>query len=364
LLNRKIEFLPSKQEIERRQINKIGFTRPELCVMLAYAKMDIYNSIVNSDFINDEYFESELFAYFPKLMQEKFKKEIKGHQLRKEIIATQITNLVVNRAGITFISQICQDSGFSVPDVVRSFIIACDSFRLREVWEEIEGLTGKVSPEVQYQMFLNSNKLLERSITWLLRHQAKGSISKNVERFRKIADELLGILSKVMASASQESFERKVERYCGNNVDRKLATKVASMDPLASAFDIAEISAESKFDIEVIAKLYFAVGTRFSLKWLRSRVSNMTFENQWQRLSSKTILEDIYTYQMKISKLVVEFNHGKKDICENKSIENWVESVSFLVERFDNFISELKMNPNPDISVFVVALNRLKPLVG
>lgn len=364
LLNRKIEFLPSKQEIERRQMNKIGFTRPELCVMLAYAKMDIYNSILTSDFINDEYFESELMAYFPKLMQEKFANEIKNHQLRKEIIATQITNLVVNRAGITFVSQICQDSGFSISDVVKNFIIACDSFRLREIWSEIEQTTGKVSPEIQCQMFLNSNKLLERSIMWLLRQQVKGPIAKNVDRFKKISDKLLGILDKVLASASQESFERKIERYCLNKVERNLATKIASMDPLASAFDIAEISAESKFDIEIIAKLYFAVGTRFSLKWLRSKISSISFENQWQRLSSKTILEDIYTYQLKISKAIVDSNCNNKEICENQSIENWTKSASFLIERFDNFISELKLNPNPDISVFVVALNRLKPLVS
>ncbi len=363
-LNRKIEFLPSRKEIDKRQIDKIGLTRPELCVMLAYSKMDIYNHVLASSLVKDKYFEQELFSYFPKAMQEQFADEISNHQLRNEIIATQITNFVVNRIGITFINQICQDSGFGVADVVKSFIIACDSFRLREVWEEIEGFDGKIASHIQMPMFLSANKLLERSVMWLLRNQSKGHVSSIVTRFRKIADELSGVLSQVLAQASRESFERKIERYHLNNVNRKLAGKIAAMDPVASAFDIAEISAASNFDLKTIAKIYFAVGTRFSLKLLRSKVSKLTLENHWQKLSSKTILEDLYSYQMRIAKRIVDYSCNDKNFCESNSLDNWIKSVDFLVERYDGFISELKVQPNPDLAVFIVALNRLKPLVN
>ncbi|NBV05794.1 MAG: NAD-glutamate dehydrogenase [Proteobacteria bacterium] len=362
-LNRKIEFLPSKKDLDKRQTERIGMTRPELCVMLAYSKMDIYKSLLTSDLLKDKYFEHELFSYFPKAMQKKFSDELISHQLRNEIIATQLTNFVVNRAGITFVSQLCQESGFAIDDVVKSFIIACDSFRLREIWEKIEKLDGKVVPQVQAQMFLASGKLLERSTMWLLRNKSKGEITPVITRFRKIADELSAVIIQVLAQASLESFERKIERYCLNNVDRKLAEKIAAFDPLASVFDIAEISAASNFDLKTIAKLYFAVGTRFSLKWLRSKVSAMSYDNHWQKLSSKTILEDLYSYQMKIAKSVVEESSKDKILSESDSLENWIKKVDFLVERFDQFISELKVHPNPDISVFVVALNRLKPLV-
>ncbi len=364
LLNRKIEFLPARKEIDKRQNDRLGMTRPELCVMLAYSKMDIYNALLTSNLLKDKYFEHELFSYFPKLMQKKFADEISSHQLRNEIIATQITNFVVNRAGITFINQLCQDSGFAINDVVKNLVIACDSFRLREIWEEIESFDGKVSPQIQAQMFLSAGKLLERSVLWLLRNQSKGAISPVITRFRKIADELSAILSEVLAQASRESFERKISRYCLNNVERKLAEKIAALDPLASVFDIAEISAASNFEIKVIAKVYFAVGNRFSLKWLRSKAASINYTNHWQKLSGKTILEDLYSYQMKIAKSIVDSSRNDKILCENESMSNWIKKSDFLVERFDNFISELKSQTNPDLSVFVVALNRLKPLVN
>lgn len=364
LLNRKVEFLPSKKEIEKRQVDKVSLTRPELCVMLAYAKMDIYNKILASNLVKDEYFETHLFSYFPKLMQEKFAAEIENHQLRKEIIATQITNFVVNRMGITFLRQICQDSGFDVVDVVKSFIIAADAFSIEKIWSEAESLDGKSNFEVQMKMFLSPNKLLERSVVWLLRNQTSGKISQTITRFKKIADELFGLFPEVLAQASRESFEKKVNYYLENKVDKKLATRLASMDPASSTFDIAEICAISKFDLKSIAKIYFTVGTRFSLKWMRSRIADLNFENHWQRMSAKTILEDVYFYQMKIAKAIVDFSCNDKKICEINSVNAWVEKYKFNVERFDGFVTELKSQTNPDLAVFVVALNRLKSLVN
>ncbi len=364
LLNRKVEFLPSKKDIEKRQVNKIGLTRPELCVMLAYAKMDIYNSLLGSDLVKDPYFEKDLFAYFPKLMQEKFADQIRNHQLRNEIIATQITNMVVNYGGIAFINQLCHDSGFSIPDVVKGFVVVFDAFRLREICKEIEDLDKKVSAETQLQMFLSAGKLRERSILWLLRHNQKGDLASIIARFRKICDDLSSMLPNVLAQASVESFERKIAKFTANNVDRKLAVKVAAFDPVASAFDIAEIAASSKIDLETIAKIYFAIGTRFSLKWMRSKVSNLSSDNYWQRLSAKTILEDLYFYQAKIAQRVVNFSCENKNLCQIESVEKWAETMQFLVDRFDNFVADLKAQPNLDLSFFIVALNRLKPLVS
>jgi len=364
LLNRKIEFLPSAKEIAKKQMDHVGLTRPELCVMLAYSKMDIYNKILASKLIDDEYFTEELFAYFPKLMQKKFADEIKNHQLRREIIATQITNFVVNRVGISFVNQMVQESGFDVVAVVKSLIITCDSFGLRKVWEDVENVDKTVASHIQMQMFLSAHKLLERSMSWLLHNKASGDLTTIVTRFKKIVSELSKILTQVLAEASRDSYERKVERYVLNNVEASLARKIAAMDPIASAFDITEISAKSKFDIKAIAKIYYAVGTRFSLKWLRSKLTELSADGYWQKLSSKTIIEDLYLFQMKIAQEIVDSNCKKDDICDIESMQSWIEKSKLLVERYDNFILDLKAHPNPDMSMFVVALNRIKPLVN
>ena len=360
MLNRKIEFLPSKNEIEKLQNNKQGLTRPQLSVMLAYAKMEIYNALLQSNLTSDRYFEKDLFSYFPVILQQKLAYEISNHQLKKEIIATQITNFVVNRVGITFVGRICQDSGFEISEVVKCLIIAYDSFRLNESWLKIEQLDGKIDLDLQISMFLSANKLLERSIMWLLHNQINSDISSAVLRFQSIADEISVDLPLVLAQASKESFQRKIDHYCLHQVEHNLATKIASLDPIASSYDIAEIASLSKLDIKTIATIYFAVGNRLSLKWLRNRVAKIPLTNYWQKLASKTLLEDLYFYQRQISKMVVEFNKNNTNI--DSFLTQWEQNYQFLITRFDKFIAEIKNESNPDLAMFIVALNRIKPL--
>lgn len=364
-LNRAVEFLPTNKDIIKRQVEKIGMTRPELCVMLAYSKMDLYPQILASDLPKDPYFAPELFKYFPTLMQKNFKEEIENHQLRPEIIATALTNSIVNKAGITFVNQIVSDTGFSPVDVVRNFIIVCDVFELDEIWDEIEQLGAKITPETKSKMFATINKILERSVVWLLRHQQRIDTKTAIIKYGAMVKQLLDILDDILASASRSSFDNKVEIYSAANVPTELAKKIAALDPLASTFDITEIATKSDFNIKTIARIYFEIGTRLNLKWIRVKVNGIIADNYWQKLSLKSILEDLYFYQMRLSSQIVQFSCANKSSCEpDKSIEFWIKSHQNVVERYDNFIAELKEQTNPDLSVFVVALSRVRTLVS
>jgi glutamate dehydrogenase len=364
-LNRQVEFLPTNKDITKRQADKIGMTRPELCVMLAYSKMDLYPQILASKLVKDSYLAPDLSNYFPKLLQEKFPDEIKHHQLRSEIIATSLTNSIINKAGITFVNKIASNTGFSPVDIVRSYIIVCDSFSLDEVWSEIDQLSSKVPADIRIQMLSSINKLLERGVVWLLRHQQKATISTAIIRYGSIIKQLYEILDDILASASRDSFNEKVKRYSKAHVPMELSKQVASMDPLASSFDIAEIASQSDFNIKIIAKIYFEVGTRFDLKWLRSRVAATNVDSYWKKLSLKTILEDLYNYQMKIAEQVVDYSCANKDSCPAEiSLDYWIENHSFMVQRYDSFIVELKEEQlNLNLSMFVVALNRVRALI-
>lgn len=361
-LNREIEFLPSSKTIDRRQIDKIGMTRPELCVMLSYSKMYIYNKLLNSDLVQDEYFTKYLLGYFPNVMQKEFIDEIKSHQLRKEIITTQVTNIIVDRAGMMFVDQISQETGFGVSEVVKCFIIATESFGLHEIWKEIESLNGETDSNSIHEMFLDSIRLLERSVKWLLKRQNNNSIDDEIKKYKKTADDLFGFLDLVLAKAAKQDFNNKVNNLTERNIPNKLARKIAAMDPIASTFDIWELSINSSFDLNTIAKIYFEIGTRLYLKKLRIKVSDLALDNYWQKLSAKAVFDELYSYQTMIAKKVVEYSCKNTESCKIDSVENWINSVSFVVNRYDNFINDLESQINPDLSVFIVALNRLKPL--
>ncbi len=366
LLNRKVEFLPSQKQIDKKQSDKVGMSRPELCIMLSYSKMDLYNNLINSSLVKDKYFEKMLFSYFPKVLQKDFKNEIITHQLRSEIIATQIANMVVGRLGISFVSQVARDNGFKIADIARNIIIVFESFKLEDIWQEIESLDNKKVPvQIQVRMFSATNKLLERSVLWLLRNLKSKDITSTVNKLRPMIDKLSANLENLLAGASKEAYYKNVDAYqkCGINTD--LAKKVSAMDPLGSAYDIIDVSEKSKVSINVTGQIYFKVGTRIHLKWLRTRISNSSVDNYWQRISTKTILEDLYNYQMRITKSVVNYScKGKKSCNSNEALDKWIESEDFLIERYDRFINDFKSQVHPDLSMFIVALNRIKALIS
>lgn len=362
LLNRKVEFLPDQRQIDKRQSEKIGMTRPELCIMLSYSKMDIYNSIVNSDLVKDPYLEKTLLNYFPKILQEKFKDEILTHQLRNEIIATQITNMVVGRLGITLVSQISKDNGFEISDIVRNIIIASESFGLEEVWKKIESLNNKeVSVDIQIKMFAATTKLLERSVLWLLHNAKSKDIKSVIEAFKGSITKISDNLDSLLALDSREVYNKSFDYYKNNGVNLDLSKAVAAMGPLSSAYDIINVSNESGVAIDIVGQIYFEVGTRLYFKSLRHNVLQLNLDNYWQKVSARAVIEDLYNYQMKITKVVVAF---AKTNNSNLALENWVKSEASLVERYDRFIEDFKSQVNPDLSIFIVALNRIKSLVG
>ena len=161
----------------------------------------------------------------------------------------------------------------------------------------------------------------------------------------------------------QNQIEQKSQDLLKQNVSIDLSKKVASMDFISSAFELAQIDSDSKFDLDKISEVYFAVGEYFSLKWLRNKVAELSLTNYWQKLASKTLLEDLYFYQRQITKIITELSEENNDYNNvDYFITNWEKHYQFLITRFDKFIAEIKNESNPDLAMFIVALNRIKPL--
>jgi glutamate dehydrogenase len=371
LLNRSIEFLPTKKEIDRRIAENQTMTRPELCVMLAYAKMEIYNNLLQGHLVDDNYFEQELFEYFPKIMQKKLADEISNHQLRREIIATQITNFIVNRIGITFTSQIAHNRAFNINQVVCAIIICCEAFQLKEYWQEVESLDFKVDSQLQLSIFNAPSKLLERSVIWLLNNHHCKNIKDDIVKFKNIVEQFSKIAINTISQNIKDNIDKIIIDLTAKNIKKELATKIAMMNILSAAFEIAKIDEKSQFDMKIISKIYFITGDYFSLKFLRGKINNINASNNWHKLSCKILLEDLYDYQVKIAKKIatsiekssIDTQSLQKEEQINKLIANWLENRLSEFDRFNNFVNEIKLNQNPDSAVFIVAMNYLKALI-
>ena len=142
LLDRGIEFLPTDAELSERKSRGQGLTRPELSVLLSYDKIVIFNQLLDSDVPEDPYLSKELQRYFPKPLQEKYAADMQQHRLRREIIATMVTNSMVNRMGSTFLLRMQEDTGETPAQIAKAFTISREVLESRDWWIGIDAPPG------------------------------------------------------------------------------------------------------------------------------------------------------------------------------------------------------------------------------
>ena len=172
-LNRAVEFLPDDETLSERMANGQGLTRPELAVLLAYAKMKLYDEILQSDLPDDPMLEEDLIQYFPAQLHGKFNDAIRRHRLKREIIASYIANSMINRVGATFANAVHEQTDDASPDIARAYIVARDIFGIRRLWSAVEDLDNRVPTIVQTEMLQNIKRLVERAAVWFLRSERR-----------------------------------------------------------------------------------------------------------------------------------------------------------------------------------------------
>ena len=66
---------------------------------MAYCKIHLYAELLESDLPEDPYLAHDLERYFPPPLPERYSEQMRGHRLRREIIATVVANQLVDRGG-------------------------------------------------------------------------------------------------------------------------------------------------------------------------------------------------------------------------------------------------------------------------
>ena len=190
-LDRSLEQLPTGDELRDRAQTGGGLTMPEFAVVLAYTKIALFGELLASDVPEDPFLGRELEQYFPEVLRSRYADQIREHPLRREIIATRVTNSVVDRAGTTFVFRLTEETGMAAPDVARAHTAAREIFGLRALWAQIAALDDVLGTDTQITLLLEVRRLAERATRWLLRNRAQPlDIAATTEFFRPGVREL------------------------------------------------------------------------------------------------------------------------------------------------------------------------------
>ncbi len=359
-LNRAVEFLPDDEELGERAANRQGLTRPEISVLFSYCKMWLYDEILESELPDDSHLAEDVIRYFPSPLHKTYKKRIASHRLRRELIATSITNSLINRVSGTFVTEIAEKTGMPAVDIARAYIISRDVFALRDVWEQIEALDNQVPASVQVTLHRQVQTLTQRGALWFLRNGGRPiDITVNISAFGSSVAALADMIEAVLPEDMNSRILHRVGRYREDGVPEALARKVAYAIVMPSACDIVRLSAARGVSIEDVARLYFAVGEYLGFGWLRYQAEKLAAASYWEKLAAAAVIEEFYAHQRDVTQGILEAAGGVAD----GAIDIWAETRGAAVERTRGLVAELEAASTVDLSMLTVASRQLGSLI-
>ena len=352
-LDRELEFLPNNKMLAERRAAQQGLTSPELCVLLAYSKIVLYKSLLDSTLPEEPYFKTILSNYFPAPLSKRFGEEITKHRLHREIIATQLTNRIVNRGGIALVYMLEEEIGESAPDIARAFMVVCELFDLQSLWTSVEALDNKINAALQMKMMREIRQHIERACRWLLRHHRmpldiQTTIKALQPGVQELADNMLNLISKT----ERDNLEQTAQVLINARVPASLANRIASLETWLSALDVVEIANATKAKLDTVTKAHFMLGRELKLYWLRKKISELPRDNRWTALSRSALRDELYRTHRELTTVVLQTQE-----------KQWMDNNKIRLKRCQDVLTEISTIDKPYLAMLSVGLREIRNLL-
>jgi glutamate dehydrogenase len=360
-LDRALEFMPDEKILNERKLCGKGLASPEISVLLCYSKINLKEAILDSDVPEEPYLLPYLLKSFPKPLQTRFKAAIENHPLRREIIATKLSNIIVNEMGFSFVYRLQNETGAPASAIVRAYMIARNVFNMCSIWQEIEDLSASIKAKHQTEVIISCVRLLRRTTRWFLRCKRMHlEMAETINRYAKSIETLKKSLPALLGDKGQDAYLKEAEHYRSLGVPETMAYEITSNRTLFFAMDIIEISHEQNISVDRVGKMYFEIGAFLDLTWVRKHLIEHPAENQWEALSREALRDDLDLQQRELTDAVLKIEGKKK--ANKHGIEAWALTHESLIARWHQVIAELRSSSILNYTMFFVAIRELLDL--
>ncbi len=355
LLDRAVEDLPDDATIEEREKAGQHLSRPELGVLLAYAKLTLHDELLESSVPDDAYLAKELYRYFPKEMADTYSQEIESHRLRREIIATMLANSIINRGGPAFLTRIIDQTGASVADVARAFAVVRDAFGLTQLNEEIDRLDNTISGDLQLELYTLVQDLVLGMVIWFLRNVSfEDGLEAAINRFRDTVKRLSPRLETFLSEGRAEMLKAETNRLVEAGVPIMIAARIARLIGEMVIPDIVLVSEKANRDVDEVAASYFRVAEHFKFGAIEELAREFVIRDYYDGLAldrSRSILANALR------------DLAAQALEDEKGFDGWLERNAGKAERTQQATSEI-LEKNLSVSKFSVAAGMLAELAN
>ena len=361
LLDREIEFLPDQSQIDERRKLKLGFTRPELAVVLSYAKIDLYNGLVESKETLEDFLAIDPHRYFPTVLRRRYSNFLAGHRLSRQILATLVANDLINRMGPTFVRRVQHDTGASIVTVARAYEVARIISRAGPIFRTIESLDYEIPANAQVSMMFEVSRTLRHVCYWLIeQYNDDLDIVKAVDRLKENMSRVYSRSSTYLSRASRARNEAAEQHYTSLGVPEKLVQQMALLLLTRPALDMADLAAERDRDVLDAARLYSTFNDELELHWLHNRAEDLQVDGRWQAIARSNLRDEFYRLRRKLAFELLSKRTTKKP---SEIAAAWLKKHAVPVAEFKRMIEEMKLRDDVDFATLTVAAQELRELI-
>ncbi len=344
-LDRKVEGLPDDARLAERKLAGQALTRPELAVLTAYSKLELFDEIVASAAPDDAFFKQTLVRYFPAPLA-KFEADMQRHRLRREIVSTILSNEIVNMCGPTFPERLRQSARCDTAAMVLAFEASRQIFRLDQAWDEVSALDLKIPAAAQTALYQEISTVLRRQTFWLARRAVRpgATVQALIGAYQPAADALRAVGGSVLSRFEQSRLEARVQTFVSLGAPEAMARNVGLLRPLVATADIGDLSRQAGWPEPAMAALYHQVGAAFDFDRLRAGAGAVPSADHFDRLAVRRLIEDLMVEQMTLTRAVAAsttLSAGSGEAAAEAAVDAWIGSRLEIVEGLRASVDEI-----------------------
>lgn len=346
-----VDCLPTLRDLKARTPSV--YTRPELCALLAGTKAWLRAEILHdTTLLDSETVKPLLVRYFPTALQVKYAPFIEKHPLAREIVATMMANLLVNRLGILAVPRLMGDFEASVQDAVRAMGVAVTASNMSSLWDQLDTLDGlphRAIVAVSQRLKLVSVVLA----AWVLRRGQPVDVESWIAVLKAPVQEILALLPKVLKGRPEVA--KWAEEWVAMGLPGAMAARMVLLSPLVVAPDVAVVGGELKKPLPEALVTHLQVGEKLRLPALVKKVRAMPVSDAWTRQAVQSMGQEIFSRQTAIT---------KKLLVSGQSVDSWLETSGGSHERYNMLVRDMLRERELSVAMLSVLLGRLRELEG
>jgi glutamate dehydrogenase len=340
-LNRSVEGLPSDRELDERKRSGFGLTRPELAVLLAYAKMTLFEQLLKSKVIDDPLLLPDLALAFPPALRERFAPLMKQHRLKRELIATKLANALVNRGGLTLAFDLAEETGHGLSHVAASFVAAREIFDLRSLWRLIDSYDYKIEAKVQTTALTDASKILRLHMADIMRYSVDGVMpSAIVQKLKPGIDRTSGKVFDLMGPEPKAQVEAYSAHLQMQGTPQDVCKRLVELKALDGCVGVTDLAADLSVSDEGLIESYTILGEQLGLDWAAGACEALVPADPWERLLLVGTAHDCERLRLD---LIRRLTPAKSDPVA--AVQDWLCRNEAKVFRARALVTEMRAQP-------------------